>query len=139
GTQIPGSPIGVTSSHVARLGKSLLPHRHEEILGDILQGMKHTNAWCRTVAVEVSWEFPEDFSRFKDSLLELTRDENPIVQETAFGRLNSLYHRSESTGVLSSLDLERAADAVLHDPKTTERVRGMAESAKRSAQREAAK
>jgi len=133
-TPIPGSPIGVTSSDVARLGKALLPHRREEILVEILKGMEHTNAWCRTVAVEMTPEFPEEFARLKNSLLRLTRDENPIVQEATFGRLQSFFFRRESAGVMSPLELERAADAVLQDPKTTVRVRGVAESVKRSAQ-----
>jgi len=134
GTPIPGSPVGVTSSHVARLGNALLPQRRSEILGDILSGMKHSNAWCRTVAVEVSWEFPEDFPKLKDSLLLLTQDESPMVQETAFGRLQLMFLRYEGEGGMSFLEFERAADAVLRDPNTTKRVREMAETAKRWAQ-----
>jgi hypothetical protein len=134
GTPIAGSPIGVTSSHVARLGNALLPHRRSELLGDILSGMKHSNAWCRTVAVEVSWEFPEEFPKLKDSLLRLTQDESPMVQEAAFGRLQLMFVRYEGEGGMSFIEFESAADVVLQDPKTTQRVRDMAENAKRWAQ-----
>jgi len=62
-------------------------------------------------------------------LLALTRDDDQVVQEAALGSFLLISQAKEFPGVTPALELEiaQAADAVLENPKTSPRIRGLAE------------
>src|SRR6266567_1616170 len=95
GTKIAGPPVGSFSSDIVCIAKSALPQRRDEIFEEILKGLHHTNAWCRTVAIECVVEFPEEIAKWKNRLAELTQDEEPLVQEAALGGLILIVQKDE--------------------------------------------
>ena len=128
GTKVSGPPVGVVSSLVVQAAKSALPERREEMIRDILKGLQHTNAWCRTVAIEVTREFPEGLVQWRDHLLKLIEDENEMVQGTALGAFVSIVQQKDlSPIILPPLEIQRAVEGLLQNPQTSARVRRIAE------------
>jgi len=128
GTKVSGAPVGVTSSLVVQAAKSALPERRDEMIRDILKGLQHTNAWCRTVAIEVTREFPEGLAQWREHLLKLIEDEDEMVQVTALGALVGIVQQWDvSPIILLPLEIQRAVEGLLQNPRTSARVRRMAE------------
>jgi hypothetical protein len=133
GTSIPGPPVGVYPSLVTRLARQTLPERDEEMIRDVVGGLKHTNAWCRIVAAECVWVFPEHLSRTKSPLLRLLQDENELVREAALGKLLLIVSQPKLHEVVSPAEVAAAASAVIDDVAASERLRALAETVLRLA------
>lgn len=100
GTQIPGPPVGVYPLLVTGLAKRAFPERQEEIVEGLSQGLGHTNAWCRVVALDCMLEFPEQLGRWKKLLLQLPNDKDETVQEAALGNLLMIVQQQKFYAVM---------------------------------------
>jgi hypothetical protein len=127
-TSIPGPPVGVYPSLVTRLAKQALPGREEEMIGDIMKGLQHTNAWCRVVAAECVWVFPEHLDRTKGLLLGLLQDEDELVREAALGQLLLIVQRPTLYEAVPPTEVAVAARAMIDDAASSERLKGLAET-----------
>ncbi len=128
GTEINGSPIGVIPQFIIASAKSALPDRRGEIINGILQGLQHTNAWCRVVSLECMNQFPEELGRWKERLLELAQDRDPLVQEAALGNLMMIAQNKEELKIIPAAEIHEVAEDVLADPETSKRIRDLAET-----------
>ena len=127
GTGVAGPPIGVISSFVVRIVVSVMPERRQEIAGEIMAALRHSNASYRVVATECAGVFKEELLRsHKQTLVKLTRDEDPFVQQSALGHLMMIVQDKALVELMPATEIAQIAKAVLDDPKTSERSRDKA-------------
>jgi hypothetical protein len=126
GTPVIGSPVGCVSSLVVGLVDAAFPQRRGEMIAGIMEGLEHTNAWCRIVALESARVFPEALLRRKELLLKLTRDSDALVQETALGNLIEIVQRPALAPAMSAPEVRQAALMIAQDPNSSLRVRDFA-------------
>jgi hypothetical protein len=129
GTGVAGAPVGVSSSQVVRSVLSVMPQKGEEIIREVLAALRHTNVWQRCVALECARVFPEELlRRRKQDLVNLTRDEDAMVQEAALGSL-CLIAQTEALGeLMPPAEVVQACYTVLQNPLASQRVRELAQT-----------
>jgi len=126
GANVTGMPVGIAPSSVVRAAVSALPQRREEIVAQVLAGLRHTNAVCRQSAVQCARVFPEELLKHKQILVSLTRDTNALVQESALGSLILIVQHPLLTNLMSPSEIRQVAQAVIEAPGSTQRVRDLA-------------
>jgi RNA polymerase sigma factor (sigma-70 family) len=125
GTSLSGAPVGFISSSVVGDARSSLPHRREETFAEILLGLQHTNAACRTVALECIGRFFDEFPKWKARLVELTQDKDPNVQAQALSTLSHICMPWNLSALkfMPPAEIRQVAEAILSNSSSTERVR----------------
>jgi hypothetical protein len=128
GTQVPGPPAGIYPGDVTEMARKTHPQRRDELVSEIHNGLHHTNAWGRILAVQCISAFPEELARWKDDLLGLTTDQDDQVQEAALLQLLTLAQQDDLLAILPASEIGRAATAVAENPARSERLRGLAQT-----------
>ena len=127
GTEVPGAPVGTIPGFIIKSAVASLPDQRKEIVAELLSCLQHTNSYCREVAVECLMLLPDNLPLWKDRLVELTQDEDAELQEAALGCMMGIAQSKEQRKILPAIEIRRSAEAVLANPKTTDRVRDLAE------------
>lgn len=126
GTEVAGAPIGVSSGAILQIAASALPERHEEIVDAIHRGLYHTNVWCRTVAIECVSAYPDELTRWKDRLAELTKDEDPMVRQAALGEFMMMAQSESALKIFPPATIRQIAEKVEQDSRNSQGLRDMA-------------
>ena len=128
GTEVSGAPEGTSPSIIVQSAVAAVPNQRKEIIGAMLSCLQHTNPYCRMTAVEGLRLLPETLPLWKDRLVELTQDDDALVQEAALGCMVLIAQSKEQLKILPATEIRRCAEAVLANPKTTDRIRELAET-----------
>jgi len=59
GAKLAGAPVGFAPSSAVKLACSARPQLRDEIVAGVMQGLRHTNAMCQSMAVDCARVFPE--------------------------------------------------------------------------------
>lgn len=118
---------------MTQLARQALPERDEEMIGDIIKGLEHTNAWCRVVAAQCVGVFAEHLERIKKPLLSLIHDKEPLAREAALGQLLLIVQQPPLYEAVTPEEVAAAASAVIDDPGASERLKVLAETVLRLA------
>lgn len=62
----------------------------------------------------------------KETLVKLTRDDNPFVRQAALGHLALIVQDKALADLMPATEVAQTAEAVLDDPAASELLRGMA-------------
>ncbi len=136
GKSFEGPPVGAFPSLIARVANQSLPESRTEIAEGITQGLQHTNAWCRVVALKSVDGFSEQLGRWKSLVLQLAGDSDPLVQEAALGSLIDFVQQKHAA--MPPAEVATVAKNVISSPATSPRVKGLAEALLRYAEQDAA-
>ncbi len=138
GKSFEGPPVGAFPSLIARVANQSLPERRTEIAEGITQGLQHTNAWCRVVALKSVDGFSDQLGRWKSLILQLTRDSDPLVQEAALSSLIDFVQQERTWAVMPPAEVATVAKNVISNPAAAPRMKGLAEALLKCAEKAAA-
>ncbi len=128
GGRLSGMPVGVATSSVVQSATDAFPQLRSEIVVEAMAALDHTNAIYRQSALEAARVFPEELLKRRELLLKLTLDDGELVKATALGNLLMIVQTTNLHGLMSPAEVQKAAEAVLEAPSTSERNRDLAQT-----------